>query len=101
MKVITCFSYKGGAGRTTAAANIAAALGSRAIRQLHFKMMPKAPPPAKPRAEQALPPTRPERPLTAGEEAHLAAELENIKDPGLREQMRRIFIKALRRFPDA
>lgn len=28
MKVITCFSYKGGAGRTTAAANIAAALAS-------------------------------------------------------------------------
>jgi cellulose biosynthesis protein BcsQ len=28
MKVITCFSYKGGAGRTTAAANIAAALSS-------------------------------------------------------------------------
>jgi cellulose biosynthesis protein BcsQ len=28
MKVITCFSYKGGAARTTAAANIAAALSS-------------------------------------------------------------------------
>src|SRR5215213_7758224 len=28
MKVITCFSYKGGAGRTTAASNIAAALSS-------------------------------------------------------------------------
>jgi cellulose biosynthesis protein BcsQ len=28
MKVITCFSYKGGAGRTTAAGNIAAALSS-------------------------------------------------------------------------
>ena len=28
MKVITCFSYKGGAGRTVAAANIAAALAS-------------------------------------------------------------------------
>lgn len=28
MKVITCFSYKGGSGRTTAAANIAAALAS-------------------------------------------------------------------------
>jgi len=28
MKVITCFSYKGGAGRTTAAANIATALAS-------------------------------------------------------------------------
>jgi cellulose biosynthesis protein BcsQ len=28
MRVITCFSYKGGAGRTTAAANIAAALSS-------------------------------------------------------------------------
>ena len=28
MKVITCFSYKGGAGRTTAAANIGAALAS-------------------------------------------------------------------------
>ncbi|HEV7892052.1 MAG TPA: AAA family ATPase [Pyrinomonadaceae bacterium] len=28
MKVITCFSYKGGAGRTTASANIAAALAS-------------------------------------------------------------------------
>ena len=29
MKVITCFSYKGGAGRTVAAANIAAALASK------------------------------------------------------------------------
>jgi len=29
MKVITCFSYKGGSGRTVAAANIAAALASR------------------------------------------------------------------------
>src|ERR1035438_6142942 len=28
MKVITCFSYKGGAARTTAAANISAALAS-------------------------------------------------------------------------
>ena len=28
MKVITCFSYKGGAGRTVAASNIAAALAS-------------------------------------------------------------------------
>lgn len=33
MKVITCFSYKGGAGRTTAAANIAAALASTDLRQ--------------------------------------------------------------------
>jgi cellulose biosynthesis protein BcsQ len=29
LKVITCFSYKGGAGRTTASANIAAALASK------------------------------------------------------------------------
>ena len=28
MKIVTCFSYKGGSGRTVAAANIAAALAS-------------------------------------------------------------------------
>lgn len=43
MKTITCFSYKGGAGRTVASANIAAALASKQaraaiVRPLDFKV---------------------------------------------------------------
>jgi hypothetical protein len=86
--------------RDTLLANIAAELGSKAIRHLAFKMLPQAP--GKPAlaganpAPQAAP--EPPRALTESEEAHLASELERIADPGLREQMRRVLAKSLQRY---
>ena len=81
--------------RDTLLANLGRELGSRAIRSLAFRMMPQAP--AKPKAAPPTP-ARPERPLSSAEEAHLAAELAKISDPTLREQVGRVFAKALRRY---
>lgn len=86
--------------RDSLLANISAELGAGAIRHLQFRMLPSAPPPLPgPTAGPPPAPELPERPLTADEEAHLTRELQQIADPALREQMRRILSKALRRYP--
>lgn len=88
--------------RDTLLSNIAAELGGGSIRHLQFKMLPEAP--VVPRPGPSGPstsPVLPTRELTPEEAAHLTAELEKIADPGLREQMRRILEKSLRRYPGA
>lgn len=82
--------------RDSLLSNISRELGEGSVRQLAFKMLPKAPgsppPPTKKNVTTDAP-----RPLTEAQAAHLDEELKHIADPTLREQMRRVLSRSLER----
>jgi hypothetical protein len=83
--------------RDTLLENIAKELGPKAIQAISFRMLPQSPAvPAKPVKARVGPAPKPPPPpqLSSEQRAHLDEELARIKDPGLREQMRRILEKA-------
>lgn len=77
--------------------NVARALGSRAIRKVAFRMLAKAPWQPPPKAAPPAPSPGPLPELTPAQARHLEAELAQIPDPTLKEQMRRILTRALAR----
>jgi hypothetical protein len=82
--------------RDSLLSNISKEVGEGTIRQLSFRMLPKAPKAAPPPPKKSVTTDAP-RPLSDEQAAHLEEELKRIADPALREQMRRVLSRALER----